>query len=122
MGGSISVFPIEKDGKIGDRPYTIRYKGHGQDSQRQEQPHLHCVEFTPDGKHLVANDLGLDCIHKYPVAGNGPKVTQSNFIKLIIKRHQVRVRLRTTSYMFPSGWEIRLSYQRTIWSSDCIVI
>lgn len=81
MGGSISVFPIEKDGKIGDRPYTIRYKGHGQDSQRQEQPHLHCVEFTPDGKHLVANDLGLDCIHKYPVAGNGQKVTQSNFIK-----------------------------------------
>ena len=81
MGGSISVFPIEKNGKIGDRPYTIRYKGHGQDSQRQEQPHLHCVEFTPDGKHLVANDLGLDCIHKYPVAGNGPKVTQSNFIK-----------------------------------------
>lgn len=81
MGGSISVFPIEKDGKIGDRPYTIRYKGHGQDSQRQEQPHLHCVEFTPDGKHLVANDLGLDCIHKYSVAGNGPKVTQSNFIK-----------------------------------------
>ena len=80
MGGSISVFPIEKDGKIGARPYTIRYKGHGQDSQRQEQPHLHCVEFTPDGKHLVANDLGLDCIHKYPVAGNGPKVTQSNFI------------------------------------------
>lgn len=81
MGGSISVFPIEKDGKIGDSPYTIRYKGHGQDSQRQEQPHLHCVEFTPDGKHLVANDLGLDCIHKYPVASNGPKVTQSNFIK-----------------------------------------
>ena len=81
MGGSISVFPIEKDGKIGDSPYTIRYKGHGQDSQRQEQPHLHCVEFTPDGKHLVANDLGLDCIHKYPVSGNGPKVTQSNFIK-----------------------------------------
>lgn len=81
MGGSISVFPIEKDGKIGDSPYTIRYKGHGQDSQRQEQPHLHCVEFTPDGKHLVANDLGLDCIHKYPVADNGPKVTQSNFIK-----------------------------------------
>lgn len=81
MGGSISVFPIEKDGKIGGHPYTIRFKGHGQDSQRQEQPHLHCVEFTPDGKHLVANDLGLDCIHKYPVAGNGPKVTQSNFIK-----------------------------------------
>ena len=81
MGGSISVFPIEKDGNIGGHPYTIRFKGHGQDSQRQEQPHLHCVEFTPDGKHLVANDLGTDCIHKYPVAGNGPKVTQSNFIK-----------------------------------------
>jgi len=81
MGGSISVFPIEKDGNIGGHPYTIRFKGHGQDSQRQEQPHLHCVEFTPDGKHLVANDLGLDCIHKYPVSGNGPKVTQSNFIK-----------------------------------------
>lgn len=80
MGGSISVFPIEKDGNIGGHPYTIRFKGHGQDSQRQEQPHLHCVEFTPDGKHLVANDLGTDCIHKFPVSENSSKLTQSNFI------------------------------------------
>lgn len=42
-------------------------RGKGADKERQEQPHLHCVYFTPDGKLLLANDLGLDRIHAFPV-------------------------------------------------------
>lgn len=66
MGGNISLFPLEKDGKLkaGD---TINFAGSGPDKERQAQPHLHCVQFTPDGKFLLANDLGTDRIHVFPV-------------------------------------------------------
>lgn len=70
MGGSISLFAVEADGRLGDAPRTVRFKGHGPDPERQEQPHLHCIAFTPDSRRLLACDLGLDCIHTFPlVAG-----------------------------------------------------
>lgn len=82
LGGSISIFPIEKDGKIGGNPSILHFKGHGLDSQRQEQAHLHCVEFTPDGKCLLANDLGTDRIYKYPVAEKVSKSNPSTFVNV----------------------------------------
>lgn len=69
MGGNISVFPLEENGmlKEGD---TINFTGSGPDKERQSQPHLHCVQFTPDGRFLLANDLGTDRIHVFPVKEN----------------------------------------------------
>ena len=66
MGANITVFPRLADGKLGEG-HVISFQGKGADKERQEQPHLHCVYFTPDGKLLLANDLGLDCIHAFPV-------------------------------------------------------
>lgn len=66
MGANITVFPRLSDGKLGEG-HVISFQGKGADKERQEQPHLHCVYFTPDGKLLLANDLGLDCIHAFPV-------------------------------------------------------
>ena len=66
MGGSISLFPLEKNGMLKESD-TICFAGSGPDKERQSQPHLHCVQFTPDGKFLLANDLGIDCIHVFPV-------------------------------------------------------
>lgn len=66
MGANITVFPRLADGKLGEG-HVISFQGKGADKERQEQPHLHCVYFTPDGKLLLANDLGLDRIHAFPV-------------------------------------------------------
>lgn len=70
MGGNISVFPLEENGRLkaGD---TINFTGSGPDKERQSQPHLHCVQFTPDGRFLLANDLGTDRIHVFPVKEDG---------------------------------------------------
>lgn len=70
MGGNISVFPLEENGRLkaGD---TINFTGSGPDKERQLQPHLHCVQFTPDGRFLLANDLGTDRIHVFPVREDG---------------------------------------------------
>lgn len=66
MGGNITVFPVGSRGELleGD---TLNFTGHGPDAERQNQPHLHCVTFTPDNRLLLANDLGTDRIHVFPV-------------------------------------------------------
>lgn len=69
-GASITVFPVDEDGTLGEGN-VIRFEGKGSDAERQEQPHLHCVYFSPDGKFLLANDLGTDCIHVFPIDASG---------------------------------------------------
>lgn len=61
MGANITVFPRLANGSLGEG-HAIAFQGKGADKERQDQPHLHCVYFTPDGKLLLANDLGTDRI------------------------------------------------------------
>ena len=49
-GGSISVFPIAKDGSLLPASDVIKFEGSGADKERQEKSHLHCVRITPDGR------------------------------------------------------------------------
>lgn len=67
MGGSITVFPLEKDGRLSPETRLIAFSGKGADKERQSKPYLHCIAFTPDHQYLLANDLGTDCIHTFPV-------------------------------------------------------
>lgn len=69
-GGSVSVFPILSDGKLGARSQEFRYTGAGYNPARQQSPHLHTVRFTPDSSLLLATDLGLDRIYTYRVNKN----------------------------------------------------
>ena len=71
MGGSISVLPTETSGRLGENVSTFAFQGEGVLKERQSQPHLHCVEFTPDGKFLLANDLGTDKIYVFPLTSGG---------------------------------------------------
>ena len=70
MGGSITVFPLDKDGKLKSETRLISFTGNSLDKERQTQPHLHCIKFTPDHKYLLASDLGTDQIHVFPVSEN----------------------------------------------------
>lgn len=64
-GGNITAISIKTDGSlIEGSQQIVTFTGKGIDPQRQEQPHLHCVYFTPDQKYLFAADLGTDKIHK----------------------------------------------------------
>ncbi len=66
-GGSITVFPLADDGSVLPSLAVIPFEGSGPDPDRQKKPYLHCVQFTPDGKHLLADDLGTDKIHNFDV-------------------------------------------------------
>lgn len=67
LGGSVSVFPINSNGSLSEVSQVISFTGKGIDAERQNQPHLHCVKFSPDEKYLFAEDLGTDKIFKFNV-------------------------------------------------------
>lgn len=80
-GGSISVFPIAKDGSLLPASDIIKFEGSGADKERQEKSHLHCVRITPDGKYLFADNLGTDQIHKFIINPDANAENKERFLK-----------------------------------------
>lgn len=64
-GGNITVFNKNNDGSIAEASQVIQHKGKSVNTERQESPHVHMVQFTPDKRYVVANDLGTDKIYVY---------------------------------------------------------
>lgn len=69
--GSISLYPLQKDGQISAASANIQHVGSGPDKGRQTSPHAHSVQFSADGKQLLAADLGTDDIFVYDIAADG---------------------------------------------------
>lgn len=70
-GGSLSAFAIQKDHTLSPVRQVIQFEGKGTDASRQNQPHLHCVLSSPDGKYIFATDLGTDHIYRFQPARDG---------------------------------------------------
>lgn len=68
-GGSIAVFPINRDGSIEPFTQLIKHNGRGPDSSRQRSAHVHATVFSPDNNHLLSPDLGMDKVMIYPFKG-----------------------------------------------------
>ena len=66
----------------------------GRIKKRQEQSHLHCVTFTPDGKFLLATDLGTDCIYLFPI-GKRPEAGKAH--SLLDESRVVRIQMDSGS-------------------------
>lgn len=64
-GGNIAVFGKGKDGSLGTAKQVVQHYGHSVDPNRQKSAHVHMVRFTPDGQHLLSNDLGTDQVYIY---------------------------------------------------------
>jgi 6-phosphogluconolactonase len=59
-GGNVAVFPVRADGRIGDSSAFVQHVGSSVNRERQEAPHAHWIETTPDNRFAIAVDLGLD--------------------------------------------------------------
>lgn len=73
-GGSVAVFPLGADGKVGARAQLIEHDGGSKVVEgRQDSPHPHWTGFSPDGRFAFVPDLGMDGIVLYEVEfdGNG---------------------------------------------------
>ncbi len=63
--GTLAVYPIGEDGHVQPSSDVITFTGSGYDPDRQDRPHAHIVAPAPDGRHVLATDLGLDTITVY---------------------------------------------------------
>ncbi|RYF82350.1 MAG: lactonase family protein, partial [Chitinophagaceae bacterium] len=83
-GGSITVFPVRKDGSIEPFTQLIKHTGSGPDSSRQQSAHVHATVFSTDGNYLLSPDLGMDKVMIYPfnaTASNPLNETKVSFAK-----------------------------------------
>lgn len=64
-GGNLSALPIHTNGSLLPLAQTVQHYGSGANKQRQEKAHVHAAFFSPDFKHILSPDLGLDKIMVY---------------------------------------------------------
>lgn len=66
-GGTVSLVSRKEDGSIGKMLDSKQHKGHGTHPERQDRPHVHSAFFSPDGRFIMVQDLGLDTIFVYQI-------------------------------------------------------
>jgi 6-phosphogluconolactonase len=65
QSGTIAVYPIQPNGALGQAVQSIQQQGTGPVADRQNGPHAHEVVQSPDGRFLLAANLGADRIFVY---------------------------------------------------------
>ncbi len=68
-GGSVSVFPLSKDGSLQPVNQLMKFDSMG---HHQKKSHIHCVLFSPNQQYLFATDLGKDCIYQFRINNKVP--------------------------------------------------
>jgi 6-phosphogluconolactonase len=81
-GGNLSVIPVLPDGNISESIQTIQHTGKGPDTQRQEKPHVHSVNISPDNKDVYVADLGTDKIMAYRLDESTGKLSAGNSVSV----------------------------------------
>jgi 6-phosphogluconolactonase len=83
-GGSIAAFPISADGKLGKASAFVQHTGHGLNPKRQEAPHAHSIDLSPDERFAFVDDLGLDelLVYKFDKSKGSLKPNNPPFAKL----------------------------------------
>ena len=63
--GSVALFPILADGRLGKARVVLPHTGHSVNPERQKEPHAHSIYVSPDNRFVVSADLGTDQIYVY---------------------------------------------------------
>jgi 6-phosphogluconolactonase len=63
--GKTTVLRLNEDGTVGEVTDGFFDRGMGSIAERDSQPHVSCVRFTPEGKYLCSVDMGLDHIKAF---------------------------------------------------------
>ena len=63
--GSVAVFALLKDGRLGEVTSFVQHRGSSVNPERQKGPHAHAIALSPDNRFAVVADLGLDQLLVY---------------------------------------------------------
>lgn len=61
-GGNVTVFPVQRDGSLGEATDMKQARGSSINRERQEGPHAHCIVLDPTNRFAYSCDLGTDKI------------------------------------------------------------
>ncbi len=64
-GGSVAALPVLPDGRLGEASAFVQHAGSSLNAKRQQEPHAHSINLSPDNRFAVAADLGLDQLLVY---------------------------------------------------------
>ena len=81
-GGSVASFPVAKDGRLGEAASFFQHSGKVALAERQGGPHAHCVQVSPDNRHALVADLGLDEVLVYRLDPGKATLEAPTFVKL----------------------------------------
>ena len=84
-GGSVSSFPLNADGTLGDVATFLQHKGSSVNKVRQDAAHAHNAVLSPDNRFVIICDLGMDKLMVYrldpktaTLTANDPPFTAMN--------------------------------------------
>jgi 6-phosphogluconolactonase len=77
-GGNLGLVKIAADGTVAGLTDVQQHTGHGTDPVRQDRPHPHSVQFSPDNRYALVADLGLDLIKVYELNKDNSKLIYRN--------------------------------------------
>lgn len=84
-GGSVAALPVLGDGRLGEASAFVQHAGSSVNPERQQGPHAHSINLSPDNRFAIAADLGLDQLLVYrfdptkgSLAANNPAFTKVN--------------------------------------------
>lgn len=64
-GGSVAVLPVQPDGRLAEASTFVQHTGSSVNRERQEAPHAHWIDVSPDNRFALVADLGLDQVLVY---------------------------------------------------------
>jgi 6-phosphogluconolactonase len=77
-GGSLALLPVNVNGALAPAKQVIKHEGHSVNKDRQEKPHVHSTNFSPDYKYLFVPDLGIDKVMIYSFDSNKGELQPAN--------------------------------------------
>jgi len=82
MGGSFISYRVQADGSLGAPVSFIQDTGSGPNKQRQEGPHAHSINASPENQYAVGCDLGTDTIRIFKMDPSKATLTPHKDVKL----------------------------------------
>ena len=66
-GGNVSVFPIQADGSLAPASDMVQHVGSSVNQNRQQEPHAHSINLSPNNTSALVCDLGMDKVMAYKI-------------------------------------------------------
>lgn len=84
-GGSVTSIPINPDGSLAKPASIIQHTGSSANPKRQNEPHVHSVNLSPDNRFAYVADLGIDKIMIYRLDPDSHELHPNDPLQIEIK-------------------------------------